>query len=61
MRCKLKIVLYRHPGHGWEISIPDEDYWGSSLPIPRDADRHAALANVRKRFPDALIELRGEQ
>jgi len=54
---KLKIRLSRLPGHGWEMSIPDEDYWYAALPLPRDADRNAALANLRRRFPDALIEI----
>jgi hypothetical protein len=53
----LKISLSRLPGH--EMSIPDQDYWGAALPLPRDADRDAALANVRRRFPDALIEIPG--
>jgi hypothetical protein len=55
----LKISLSRLPGHAWEMSIPDQDYWGAALPLPRDADRDAALANVRRRFPDALIEIPG--
>jgi hypothetical protein len=56
---KLNILLSRPPGHGLEMSIPDEDYWGAALPLPRDADRDAALANLRRRFPDALIEIPG--
>jgi hypothetical protein len=39
------------------MSIPDEDYWYAALPLPRDADRDAALANLQRRFPDALIEI----
>jgi hypothetical protein len=57
MRGKLKIRLTRLPGHGWEMSIPEEDRWYAALPLPRAADRDAALANVRRRFPDALIEI----
>jgi hypothetical protein len=56
---KLKIRLLLLPGHGRKMSIPDEDYWYAALPLPRDADRDAALANVRRRFPDALIEIPG--
>jgi hypothetical protein len=56
---KLTIRLSRLPGHGWEMSIPDEDYWYAALPLSRDADRDAALANVRRRFPDAFIEIPG--
>jgi hypothetical protein len=41
------------------MSIPDQDHWGAALPLPRDADRDAALANLRRRFPDALIEIPG--
>jgi hypothetical protein len=55
---KLKIRLSRLPGHGWEMSVPDEDFWYAALPVPREADRQAALANVR-RLPDALIEIPG--
>ena len=54
-----KISLSRLPGHAWERSITDQDCWGAALPLPRDADRDAALANVRRRFPDALIEIPG--
>ena len=59
MYGKLKISPSRLPGHACEMSIPDQDYWGAALPLPRDADRVAALANVRRRFPDALIEVPG--
>jgi hypothetical protein len=55
----LEISLSRLPGHAWEMSIPDQDHWGAALPLPRDADRDAALANLRRRFPDALIEIPG--
>jgi hypothetical protein len=57
MTGKLKIRLSRLPGHGWEMSIPDQDYWYAALPLPVEADRDTALANVRRRFPDALIEM----
>jgi hypothetical protein len=57
MASKLKIRVSRLPGHGWEMSIPDQDYWYAALPLPVDADRGTALANVRRRFPDALIEM----
>jgi hypothetical protein len=56
---KLKIRLSQVPGRGWQMSIPDQDYWHAALPLPRDADRDAALANLRRRFPDALIEIPG--
>jgi hypothetical protein len=52
---KLKIKLSRLPGHGWEMSIPDQDYWYAALPLPREADQDTAVANVRRRFPDAQI------
>jgi hypothetical protein len=57
MVCKLKIRVSRLPGHGWEMSIPDQDYWYAALPLPVDAHRDTALASVRRRFPDALIEI----
>ena len=59
MGDKLKIRLSRLPGYGWKMSIPDEDYWHAALLLPRDADPDAALANVRRRFPDAVIETPG--
>jgi hypothetical protein len=61
MSGKLKIRLSRLPGYAWQMSIPDQDYWRAALPLPRDADRDAALANVRRRFPDALIEIPVDQ
>jgi hypothetical protein len=57
MAGKLKIRLSRLPGHGWEMSIPDQDYWYAALPVPVNANPHTALANVRRRFPDALIAM----
>jgi hypothetical protein len=41
------------------MSIPDQDYWYAALPLPREADRDAALANLLRRFRDALIEIPG--
>ena len=59
MNGKLKIRVSRLPGHGWKMSIPDQDYWYAALSLPVDANWDTALANVRRRFPDALIEMSG--
>ena len=59
MTGKLKIRMSRLPGDGWEMSIPDQDYWYAALPLPVDAHQDSALANVRGRFPDVLIEMPG--
>jgi hypothetical protein len=48
---KLKIRVSRLPGHGWEMSIPDEDYWYAALPLPREADRMWRLPMCGDAFP----------
>ena len=57
MSGKLKIRLSHLPGPARQLSIPDQDNSRAALPFPRDADRNAALANLRGHFPDALIEI----
>jgi hypothetical protein len=54
---KLKILLSHIPGQDWRMSIPDEDYWNASVPVPRHADQDQAIANIHRRFPDAEISV----